>query len=174
MTRKQLKKLLPEGMGSAEAEALYEALLEEEKKHRQQAEQADRELERLNEQMRAAQEKARAYDELLAQNEREREAEREREEEEAFRAELEGALRERGVRSMKAALALMDVEALRGSRERRKEIGRAVEALAGSEDGRFLFERKRTGRKVQIGGGRFGAEPHGGAEERIRRAAGLK
>lgn len=173
MTKEQMRRFLPEGTGKEQA-ALMEAVRAEVKQYKEAAEAAQKELARKDGLLRAAEEKARAYDELKARYESEK-AEAERREEEArFMAEIESALRERGVRSVKAAVALMDIEALRRSENRREEINRAVEALAAGEEGSFLFAKEKTGRKVNIGGGRFGAGTRMSENEAIRRAAGLK
>lgn len=152
MNKEELRKLLPGETSEETLERLAEKYAE---------------LEALAEQAKEFEEKLARYEQQM------REAE-EREQEALFQAELERALERRGARSLKAAKALLDLEALRQSENRAEAIRRAVEELACSEEGAFLFAQEKTGRRMDIGGGRFGAHAQTGATDAIRRAAGLK
>lgn len=163
MTREELKKLM-EGADEAALARLEEAITAE--MSRLKAE--------LEKQTAAQNEKAKAYDELSAKYDADMQAAEERLREAEFQAMLEAALRERGVRSVKAAMALLNMDDLRSSENRKEEIRRAVEQLAASGEGAFLFETAKTGRRVDIGGGALKAAARGGSMAAIRRAAGLK
>jgi len=173
MTKEQLKKLLP-GMDREKLERVYEALRAEEKQLKEAAEQAQKETAKKDELLRGVLKKAQAYDEMMEKLEREAQEASEKQEEEEFAAQVEQALKARGALSTKAAMALLDMEALRASGNRKADIAKAVEELARSAEGAFLFAKEKTGRKVNIGGGRFGAAARSSETEAIRRAAGLK
>lgn len=147
MTREEMKKILPEGMDEKILDRVMQALRESE--------------ERVRSEM---QEKYEA--ELRAAEEREREAQ--------FQAAVDEVLREKGCRSLRAAKALMDMDALREKGGAKEAIRRAVEELAGDSEGAFLFEAGATGRKVNIGGNGIRQTAQGGSMAAIRRAAGLK
>jgi len=142
-----MKKILPEGADEKILDRVMQALREIEEGVRGEM-----------------QEKYEA--ELRAAEEREREAQ--------FQAMVDEALREKGCRSLKAAKALLDMDALREKGGSKEAVRRAVEELAGDSEGAFLFEAGATGRKVNIGGSGIMAKAQGGSVAAIRRAAGLK
>ena len=148
MTREEMKKLLGEGVDEKTLDGVMQALRESEQ--------------------RAAMETQEKYEEQLrAMEEREKEAQ--------FQAMVDEVLRGMGCRSLRAAKALMDMEALRNAGGGMKEaIRKAAEELSQDEEGAFLFRAESSGRKVNIGGNGIKAGAKGGSMAAIRRAAGLK
>lgn len=171
MTREKLMKLLPEGMDAKAVRKLIEAIEAEGQEYREKAEQAQK---ALAEKERQAQESKRALEEMQAKYEAELTQAGERERDARFLAEVEKALRAKGAKSMKAAMALLDLEELKSGGDWEERIKRAIDELAASAEGAFLFTAEKTGRKMDIGGGRFRGGVQNEATSAIRRAAGLK
>jgi hypothetical protein len=148
MTREEMKKLLGEGVDEKIIDSVMQAMREGEE--------------------RAATEMQEKYEEQLrAMEEKEKEAQ--------FQAMVDEVLRGMGCRSLRAAKALMDMEALRNAGGGMKEaIRKAAEALSQDEEGAFLFRAESSGRKLNIGGNGFKESAKGGSMAAIRRAAGLK
>lgn len=181
MTREQIKAMLPEGTADDVVTKLLNAMHDEIKPHKEAAEQAKKDLEtkvaemaEVSKKAATADEKARAYDELQAKYYADLKAANERAADLEFGQTIENALREKGARNIKAAKALMDIEALKASKNRDSDIKAAIEALAGAEDSAFIFETKPAGGPtVNIGaptGGGGGVDKDTAA---LRAAAGL-
>lgn len=159
MTREQIRALLPEGTGEGVVTRLLDAM------HREMGARAEdaRRMEQLEE-------KARAYDELLEQIGQERQRAREAQ----LQEDIDAALREKSARNLKAARALLDIDALREKAGDAAAVKEAVEKLRRSAEGAFLFLPEKTGRRVNIGGENLGSSAPANAEQAIRRAAGLR
>lgn len=123
MTQEQLKALLGEGADEAVMTKLLEAVNAEVKMHQDAAKKAQDELKAANE--RAA---AKEFDDLL-----------------------DGVLRDKGARSLKAARAHLDVDALKASKNRKADAEAAVKALMEAQDTSFLFGAQPTGQKANVG-----------------------
>ena len=148
MTRDEMKKLLGEGVEEKIIDSVMQAMREGEE--------------------RAAMEMQEKYEVQLREME-------EREKEAQFQAMVDEALRGMGCRSLRAAKALLDMDALRGAGGGMKEaIRKAAEELSQDEEGAFLFRAESSGRKVNIGGNGFRASARSGSMAAVRRAAGLK
>ncbi len=147
MTLEKLRAILPKKIGEEDAARILAALNGEIAPYREKAEQ---------------------YDELIAQTQREKQ----QAQEQALQQEIERVLREKGARSLRAAKALLDMEAIRGREDWKKAIAEEVEKLEKSAEGAFLFLPEKTGRKVSVGAA---LKKAGGGDETaaIRRAAGL-
>lgn len=76
-----------------------------------------------------------------------------------FDARLEGAIGKRRGRSAKAIKALLDVDALRSSKDQDKDIGAALDAL--QKDNGYLFEAVETPPPYAAGTGRGAVAPAG-------------
>ena len=148
MTREEMKKLLGYGVDEKVLDSVMQAMREGEE--------------------RAAMEVQEKYEaQLREMDEREKEAQ--------CQGLVDEVLRGMGCRSLRAAKALMDMEALRSAGGGMKEaVRKAAEELSQDEEGAFLFKAESSGRKVNIGGNGFKASAKGGSMAAIRRAAGLK
>lgn len=160
MTREQIKKLLPEGTEDKVVTDLLNAMHEEIKPYKEAAEQAKKDLEdkvaemaEVSKKASTADEKARAYEELQAKYDADIKAANERAEDLAFGQTVDNALREKGARNIKAARALMDMDALKASNNRDSDINAAINALAEAEDTAFIFDSSSAigGVRVNIG-----------------------
>ncbi len=125
MTQEQLKAMLGDGADEAVMTRVLEAINTEVKTHQDAAKKAE--------------------DDLKAANARAAAVE--------FHSMLDGVLRDKGARSLKAAKAHLDMDALMKSENRQADAEAAVAALVGAEDTAFLFGAQPTGQKVNVGAG---------------------
>ena len=65
---------------------------------------------------------------------------------------LDGKLRDKGARNLKAAKALLDVDALKASKNQDADIDAAIDALTKGADTAHEFNPQPTGQKANIGG----------------------
>lgn len=130
MTREQIKAMLPDGTEDAVVTKILDALHGEIQPHKDAAKKAQDDL-------------AAKVAELAEVGKKAAELE--------FGGMLDGLLREKGARSLKAAKALLDVAALKGSKNQQADAKAAVETLAKSEEGAFLFAPQPTGGTGGVG-----------------------
>lgn len=130
MTREQIKAMLPDGTEDAVVTKILDALHGEIQPHKDAAKKAQDDL-------------AAKVAELAEVGKKAAELE--------FGGMLDGLLREKGARSLKAAKALLDIAALKGSKNQQADAKAAVEALAKSEGGAFLFAPQPTGGTGGVG-----------------------
>lgn len=130
MTREQIKAMLPDGTEDAVVTKILDALHGEIQPHKDAAKKAQDDL-------------AAKVAELAEVGKKAAELE--------FGGMLDGLLREKGARSLKAAKALLDVAALKNSKNQQADAKAAVEALAKSEEGAFLFAPQPTGGTGGVG-----------------------
>ena len=130
MTREQIKAMLPDGTEDAVVTKILDALHGEIQPHKDAARKAQDDL-------------ADKVAELAEVGKKAAELE--------FGGMLDGLLREKGARSLKAAKALLDIAALKGSKNQQADAKAAVEALAKSEVGAFLFAPQPTGGTGGVG-----------------------
>ena len=122
MTREQLKAILPEGADDSVVTKILDALHAEIQPHKDAAKQAAddlaakvAEMAEISKKATTAGEKAKAYEELQAKYDADIKAANERAEAMEFNTKLDGKLRDKGARNLKAAKALLDVDALKAS-----------------------------------------------------------
>lgn len=182
MTRQEMEKLLAGGTGKETVDALLNAMHAEIKTHKDAAAAAQAEAQaRAKELAEAAAGAAGArelqarLEALQARYDADVEAARQRAADAEFGALVDGAIRERRGRSVKAIRALLDLDALRASEHPREDAAAAVAALAEGPDA-YLFEDGRpapTGEIRNIGGN-AGGPPAGDEDARMRAAIGLR
>ena len=158
MTREQIKAMLPDGTEDAVVTKILDALHGEIQPHKDAAKKAQddlaakvAELAEVGKKAGTVDEKIKAYDALQAKYDADLKAANEKAAELEFGGMLDGLLREKGARSLKAAKALLDVAALKGSKNQQADAKAAVEALAKSEEGAFLFAPQPTGGTGGVG-----------------------
>ena len=157
MTREQISALLPEGTEGTVVTALLDALHAEIKPYKDAAKQhADdlaakvAELGEISKRAATAEEKVKAFDELQARYDADIKAANDRAAAIEFDSLLDGALREKGAKNLKAAKALLDMETLRSSKNQKEDVYAAVAAIASAEDSAFIFGAHETG-KTSVG-----------------------
>ena len=157
MTREQLKAILPEGADDSVVTKILDALHAEIQPHKDAAKQAAddlaakvAEMAEISKKATTAGEKAKAYEELQAKYDADIKAANERAEAMEFNTKLDGKLRDKGARNLKAAKALLDVDALKASKNQDADIDAAIEALTKGEESAFIFEPQKIG-KTDIG-----------------------
>ena len=154
MTRDQLKKMLPEGTEDTVVTDLLNALHAEIQPHKDAAKKAVddlaakvQEMADISKKAASADEKAKAYDDLQAKYDADLKAANERVGELEFNSKLDGKLKDKGARNLKAARALLDVAMLRASKNQEADMDAAIEALAKAEDTSFVFAAQPVGTK---------------------------
>lgn len=157
MTREQLIALLPEGTDNAVVTAILDALHAEIKPYKDAARQAAddlaakvSEMAEISKKAATADEKAKAYDELQARYDADVKAANERAAEIEFSGMIDGVLRDKGARNIRAARALLDLDAIRKSKNQKQDAEAAVSALASDAQSAFIFEAQPAG-KTTIG-----------------------
>jgi chromosome segregation ATPase len=157
MTREQISALLPEGTDNAVVTSLLDALHAEIKPYKDAAKQSADELAakiaemgEISKKAATAEEKTRAFEELQAKYNADIKAANDRAAEIEFDSLLDGALREKGAKNLKAARALLDMDTLRASKNQKEDVYAAVTAIASAEDSAFIFDAQATG-KTSIG-----------------------
>lgn len=157
MTREQLKAILPEGADDSAVTKILDALHAEIQPHKDAAKQAAddlaakvAEMAEISKKAATASEKAKAYDELQAKYDADIKAANERAAELEFNSKLDDKLKSKGARNLKAAKALLDVDALKASKNQDADIDAAIEALTKGEESAFIFEAQKIG-KTDIG-----------------------
>ena len=157
MTREQLKAILPDGAEDSVVTKILDALHAEIQPHKDAAKQAAddlaakvAEMAEISKKATTAGEKAKAYEELQAKYDADIKAANERAEAMEFNTKLDGKLRDKGARNLKAAKALLDVDALKASKNQDADIDAAIEALTKGEESAFIFEAQKVGR-VDVG-----------------------
>ena len=157
MTREQLKAILPEGTEDSVVTKLLDAMHAEIQPHKDAAKQAAddlaakvKEMAEVSKTAATAGEKAKAYDELQAKYDADLKAVNERAADLEFNSKLDGKLRDKGARSLKAAKALLDVDALKASKNQDADIDAAIDALTKGEESSFIFDAQKVGR-VDVG-----------------------
>ena len=155
MTREQLKAMLPEGTENSVVSNILDALHSEIKIHQDAATKATKDLS----------DKSKAYDDLQAKYDADTKAANDRVSAMEFNSKLEGKLTAKGARNLKAAKALLDMDALKASKNGDADMDAAIEALIKGEDTAFVFAAQPTGGKADVGaptrggsGGRDGVE----------------
>lgn len=158
MTREQLKAILPEGTDDAVVTRLLDAMHAEIQPHKDAAKQAAddlaakvQEMAEISKRAATAGEKAKAYEELQAKYDADIKAANERAETMEFNSKLDGKLRDKGARNLKAAKALLDVDALKASKNQDADMDAAIEALVKGADTAHEFNPQPTGQKTNIG-----------------------
>lgn len=167
MTREQLKAILPEGADDSAVTKILDAMHAEIQPYKDTAKQVADDLAAKVQEMAeiskkaaaTAGEKVKAYEELQAKYDADLKAANERAEALEFNTKLDGKLRDKGARNLKAAKALLDVDALRASKNQDADIDAAIEALTKGADTAHEFEPIEVG-KVDIG--RATGNPTGG------------
>ena len=159
MTREQLKAILPEGADDSAVTKILDALHAEIQPHKDAAKKAQddlaakvAEMAEISKKAATASEKAKAYDELQAKYDADIKAANERAAELEFNSKLDDKLKTKGARNLKAVKALMDVEALKASKNQDADIDAAIEALTKGADTAHEFNPQPTGQKTNIGG----------------------
>lgn len=157
MTREQLKAILPEGADDSAVTKILDALHAEIQPYKDAAKQAAddlaakvQEMAEISKNAATASEKAKAYDELQAKYDADVKAANERAAELEFTSKLNDKLKAKGARNLTAAKALMDVDALKASKNQDADIDAAIEALTKGEESAFIFEAQKIG-KTDIG-----------------------
>lgn len=157
MTREQLKAILPEGADDAAVTKILDALHAEIQPHKDAAKKAQDdlaakvgEMAEISKKAATAGEKAKAYDELQAKYDADIKAANERAADLEFHSRLDGKLRAKGARNLKAAKALLDIDALKTSKNQDADMDAAIEALVKGEDSAHEFELQKVG-KTDIG-----------------------
>lgn len=157
MTREQLKAILPEGADDSAVTKILDAMHAEIQPYKDTAKQAAddlaakvQEMAEISKKAATAGEKAKAYEELQAKYDADLKAANERAEALEFNTKLDGKLRDKGARNLKAAKALLDVDALKTSKNQDADMDAAIEALTKSEESAFIFEAQKIG-KIDIG-----------------------
>ena len=158
MTREQLISMLPEGVENGVVTAVLDALHAEIKPFKDAAKQAADDLAakiaenaEINKNAATAEEKAKAFDELQAKYDADLKAANDRIAAIEFDGMIDGILREKGARSIKAARALLNLEELRGSQNQKADALSAIESLMAAEDSAFIFNAEPTGGKGGVG-----------------------
>lgn len=166
MTREQLKNLLPEGAEDAVVTAILDAMHAEIKPFKDAAAQAKADLEgkaaelaEISRKAAGADENARALAELQAKYEADLKAANERAAGIEFDAMIDGLLRQKGARNIRAAKSLLDLEIIRNSKNQKEDALSAIEAIASAEDSAFIFSAQPTGRKADVGAPTGGPTP---------------
>ena len=157
MTREQLKAILPEGADDTAVTKILDALHAEIQPYKDAAKQAAddltakvKEMAEISKTAATASEKAKAYDELQAKYDADIKAANERAAELEFTSKLDDKLKSKGARNLKAAKALLDVDALKASKNQDADIDAAIDALTKGEESSFIFEAQKVG-KTNIG-----------------------
>ena len=158
MTREQLKAILPESADDTAVTKILDALHTEIQPYKDAAKKAQDdlaakvgEMAEISKKAATASEKAKAYDELQAKYDADIKAANERAAELEFTSKLDDKLKSKGARNLKAAKALLDVDALKGSKNQDADIDAAIDALTKGADSAFIFEAQPTGKKTNIG-----------------------
>lgn len=158
MTREQLKAMLPDGTEDAAVTKILDALHAEIQPHKDAAKKAAddlaakvAEMAEIAKKAATADEKAKAYAELQQKYNDDVKAAQERADNLEFDGLLDGVLRDKGAKNIKAARALMDMDALKSSKDRKADMEAAVEKLVKGEDSAFLFGAQPTGGKGGVG-----------------------
>lgn len=153
MTREQLISMLPEGTDGAVVTAILDALhaaikpyKEAAKKNADELAEKIAEIAEINQKAATADEKARALEELQRKYDDDLKAANDRLDDIEFNTMLDGILREKGARSIKAAKAYLDIDAIRNSKNRKDDALKAVDAIASADDSSFIFESKPVGK----------------------------
>lgn len=141
MTREQLRAMLPEGTEDAAVTKILDALHAEIKPHKDANDKAANDLA----------EKTKAYDALKAKYDADLKAANDKAAALEFGSKLDGKLKDKGARNLKAARALLDLEALKASKNQDADVDAAIKALIDGEDTAFMFEAQPTGAKKNIG-----------------------
>ena len=165
MTREQLKAILPEGADDTAVTKILDALHTEIQPYKDAAKKAQddlaakvAEMAEISKKAATAEEKTKAYDELQAKYDKDVKTARERAEALEFDSALNDKLKEKGAKNVKAARALLDMDALKASKNRDADMDAAIEALAKDEGSAFLFGAEQVGRtSVGAGTGKSGA-----------------
>lgn len=160
MTRDQMKALLPEGTDDAVVTKLLDAMHAEITPYKDSAKKAAddlaakvAEMAEVSKTAATAQEKAKAYEELQAKYEKDVAAANARAESLAFDSLIDGALRDSGARNLKAARALLDMDALKASKNRDTDVKAAIDGIKAAADTAFLFGAAPTGDTKNVGAG---------------------
>jgi DNA repair exonuclease SbcCD ATPase subunit len=158
MTREQLKAILPEGADDSAVTKILDALHAEIQPHKDAAKQAAddlaakvAEMAEISKKAATASEKAKAYEDLQAKYDADIKAANERAAELEFTSKLDDKLKSKGARNLKAAKALLDVDALKASKNQDADIDAAIEALTKGVDTAHEFNPQPTGKKIDIG-----------------------
>lgn len=174
MTREQLKKILPEGTEDTVVTELLNALHAEIQPHKDAVKKAQDdlaakvgEMAEISKKASTAEEKTKAYDELQAKYDADLRAANERAAALEFDSVLNDKLKDKGARNVKAARALLDMEALKASKNRDADMDAAIAALVSGEDTAFVFGAQPTGNKADVGA-RTGGAP--GAKDGVEAA----
>lgn len=152
MTREQLAAMLPEGTDGAVVTTILDALHAAIKPYKDAAKQAAddlaakvSEMAEISKKAATADEKAKAFEELQAKYDSDLKAANDRANEIEFTGMIDSLLREKGARNLKAAKALLDLDALRNSKNQKQDAETAVAALASAADSAFIFEAQPAG-----------------------------
>lgn len=141
MTREQLRAMLPDGTDDAAVTRILDALHAEIRPYKDASDKSANDLA----------EKAKAYDALQAKYDADLKAANEKAAALEFGGKLDGKLKDKGARNLKAARALLDLEALKASENQDADIDAAIKALIDGEDTAFIFAAQPTGEKKGVG-----------------------
>lgn len=156
--REQIKTILGEAAADEVVTKLLDAMHAEIQPYKDAAKKAQDdlaakvgEMTEISKKAATADEKAKAFDELQAKYDADLKAANERAATLEFNSKVDGRLRDKGARNMKAARALLDMDALKGSKNQDADIDAAIDALTKGADSAFIFEAQPTGKKTNIG-----------------------
>lgn len=156
--REQIKTILGEAAADEVVTKLLDAMHAEIQPYKDAAKKAQDdlaakvgEMTEVSKKAATADEKAKAFDELQAKYDADLKAANERAATLEFNSKVDGRLRDKGARNMKAARALLDMDALKGSKNQDADIDAAIDALTKGADSAFIFEAQPTGKKTNIG-----------------------
>jgi len=173
MTREQLISMLPEGTENAVVTSILDALHAEIKPFKDAAKKsADdlaakvAEIGEISKKAESAEEMTRKLTELQQKYDADVQAANDRAAAIEFDTMLDGILREKGARSIKAARAMLDIDKIKTSRNQKNDAVKAVEELSASEEGAFIFAAQPTGRNTGVGAP-TGTNPGGMTREQI-------
>lgn len=145
MTRQDIEKILGDAATKETVDALLNAMHAEIKGHKDAAAAAQAELQAKRDELAAAAKGATdakdlqaKLDALQQKYDADTKSAAQKMADMEFSALLDGAIREHKGRNVKAIRALLDVDALRASKNQREDVAAAVKALAGGEDA-YLF-----------------------------------
>lgn len=141
MTREQLRAMLPEGTEDSVVTKLLDALHAEIRPYKDASDKAANDLT----------EKVKAYNDLQTKYEADIKAATDKAAALEFDSKLNGKLKDKGARNLKAARALLDLEALKASEKQDADIDTAIKTLIESEDTAFVFAAQPTGERRNIG-----------------------
>lgn len=183
MTREQLKALLPEGTTDEAIGKVLDAVHAEITPHKDAAKKAQddlaakiAELDGVSKKAATADEKTKAYDDLLKKYNDDLAAANARAAAVEFDSVLDGVLRDKGARNIKAARAMLDLDTLRASTNRDADIAAAVDGIVTGEDTAFLFgaaPAAPTGEHAGVGGGAHSNNGEAQQTASLRAAFGL-